>query len=83
VSDKIPSTTPTTSTFIFRIDSLPEFATGNPIPNQIAKEGHASSFIVDVATFTDTDAGDTLVWSASIDGQALLPPWLTFDPMLR
>jgi serine protease AprX len=49
-----------------------------PIPAQAATVGRAFSFTVPAATFSDPD-GDELALSASLQGGAALPAWLSFE----
>jgi Ca2+-binding RTX toxin-like protein len=55
----------------------------NDIPDQTATEDSAFSFQFGADSFTDTDAGDTLTYSASLSTNAALPAWLSFDPTTR
>ena len=47
--------------------------------NQSATEDLAFSFTVPAGTFADVDAGDTLIFSATLAGGAPLQSWLSFD----
>ena len=53
------------------------------IPNQTAMSGTAFSYQVPAATFADTDAGDTLTYTATLDDDSMLPSWLSFDAATR
>ncbi len=55
----------------------------NPIPNQNATEDSAFNFRFAVDTFLDSDAGDTLSYSAQLAGGGALPAWLSFDAATR
>lgn len=45
--------------------------------------GQAFSFALPQALFTDSDAGDSLTYRASLVGSAYLPDWLSFDAASR
>jgi len=47
--------------------------------NQTATEDVAFNFMVPANTFTDVDAGDALIYSATLADGSALPSWLTFD----
>ena len=53
------------------------------IADQSANEDAAFSFAVPADAFSDPDAGDTLTYTASLQGGAALPAWLSFDPETR
>lgn len=46
-------------------------------------EGTAWAYSVPSGLITDVDAGDTLTWSASLQGGAPLPAWMSFNPVTR
>lgn len=48
-----------------------------------ARKGEAWTYLVPVATFADPDAGDTLVYSATLADGSALPAWLSFDAATR
>ena len=50
--------------------------------DQAAAEDAPFSFVVPAGSFSDAD-GDTLSYSASLQGGAALPSWLSFDPATR
>lgn len=50
------------------------------IPDHTVLAGHIVRFTLDPATFFDPDPADSLSISARLEGGALLPPWLVFDP---
>lgn len=54
----------------------------NPIADQSTIVGNFFSFTFPFNTFTDAD-GDVLTYSATLEGGAALPTWLTFDPVSR
>ncbi len=54
-----------------------------PVGALFAAEDAAFSFTVPSATFTDIDAGDTLSYSAALEGGGALPAWLSFDGVTR
>jgi len=51
----------------------------NPIANQTMLEDEVFAFTVPANTFTDVDAGDALINSATLADGTALPSWLTFD----
>lgn len=52
-----------------------------PLADQIVSEGTMFTLPVPSNTFTDPDAQDTLVYSASLVDGSALPAWLNFDAM--
>ena len=55
----------------------------NPITNQSATEQVAFNYVFPADTFSDSDEGDTLVYTAQLAGGGNLPPWLNFDAANR
>jgi len=55
----------------------------NPIPDQNATENAAFNFQFAANTFSDPDIGDTLTYSAQLNGGGALPGWLSFDAITR
>ena len=55
----------------------------NEILDQTATEGEAFSFAFPTNTFADTDAGDTLTYTAMKSDDSALPSWLSFDAATR
>ena len=55
----------------------------NPITNQSATEQVAFNYAFPANTFSDSDEGDTLVYTAQLAGGGNLPPWLNFDAANR
>ena len=55
----------------------------NAIPNQNATEDTLFSYQFAANTFSDVDVGDTLTYSAQLNGGGSLPNWLSFDPTTR
>ncbi|MBN4005470.1 ELWxxDGT repeat protein [Nostoc sp. LPT] len=51
----------------------------NTIADQIATENTAFSFALPANTFVDVDAGDNLVYTATLENGNPLPVWLTFN----
>ena len=49
------------------------------IVNQSTNEDTAYAFTFAAGTFADADPGDTLTYTATLPGGALLPAWLVFD----
>jgi Ca2+-binding RTX toxin-like protein len=52
---------------------------GTAIPNQNHKYDTAFTYAVPAATFNDPDAGDTLIYSATLADGNPLPAWLSFN----
>ncbi|RQP26682.1 putative Ig domain-containing protein [Piscinibacter terrae] len=50
---------------------------------QVATQGLAFSYTVPAGAFSDSDAGDSLTYSATLSGGAALPAWLSFNPATR
>ena len=55
----------------------------NPIDDQTATAGTALNYEFPANTFNDTDAGDTLTYTATQSDDSALPAWLTFDAATR
>ena len=53
----------------------------HPIADQIAHGQVESIFLVSGNTFSDSDPGDVLTYSATLANGNPLPVWLTFDPI--
>ncbi|MCF4970141.1 VCBS domain-containing protein [Nostoc sp. CMAA1605] len=53
------------------------------IADQTATANQSFNFVIPADTFADVDAGDTLTYSATLDNDASLPSWLTFNPNTR
>jgi Ca2+-binding RTX toxin-like protein len=51
---------------------------GSGIADQVTDEDLSFSFTVPVDTFIDPDAGDTLIYSATLADDSALPSWLSF-----
>ena len=62
---------------VANINDAPTVAT--PIPDQVTLQGSALSFTVPAGSFNDVDAGDTLVYGATLSSGAALPSWLGFN----
>ncbi|MEQ6290609.1 cadherin-like domain-containing protein, partial [Vogesella sp. GCM10023246] len=54
-----------------------------PLADQLAAEDAGFNFVVPDSTFSDSDAGDTLSYSASLANGSALPAWLSFDAATR
>ena len=73
-----------TDTFTLTVADANDAPTvANPIPNQNATEDAAFNFQFAANTFNDGDAGDTLSYSARLNGGGALPAWLSFDAATR
>ena len=55
----------------------------NAIPDQTATVGTVFNYAFPANTFNDTDAGDTLVYTATKSNNSALPSWLSFAPATR
>jgi hypothetical protein len=55
----------------------------NAIPNQTATEDTALNFTFAANTFNDIDAGDSIHYSAQLNGGSPLPAWLSFEAATR
>ena len=55
----------------------------NAILDQTATAGTALNFAFPTNTFADTDAGDTLTYTATQSDDSALPAWLSFDAATR
>jgi VCBS repeat-containing protein len=75
------SDTDTVSINVLSVNDSPTAA--NVIANQNATEDSAFSFQFASNTFTDVDVGDTLTYSAQLNGGGALPSWLTFNAATR
>ena len=58
-------------------------AVANAIADQNATQGSAFSFQFALNTFNDVDVGDTLTYTATLDTNAPLPAWLSFNASTR
>ena len=55
----------------------------NPIQDQTATVGTALNYAFPANTFADTDAGDTLTYTATQSDDTALPAWLSFSAATR
>ena len=62
-------------------NSPPQVA--NPLVDQSAVEDTTYSFQIPASTFSDPDAGDTPVYTATLSDGSTLPAWLSFDAASR
>ncbi|MBH0183244.1 MAG: hypothetical protein HP490_16680 [Nitrospira sp.] len=70
--------------FTLTVENVNEAPTlANPIADQAANTGAVFTLTVAANTFTDVDAGDTLIYSATRADGTALPSWLTFNPTTR
>lgn len=51
--------------------------------DQTATEDTSFNFVLPTGTFTDVDAGDTLIYTAALSDGSALPTWLSFDEATR
>ncbi len=54
-------------------------AISGSLPALQARAGLAFSYVVPAGTFTDPDAGDTVLYSVKMQDGSVLPAWLQFD----
>jgi Putative Ig domain. len=66
---------------ITNINDAPTVANG--LSDQNTNEDDLYSFTFDLNTFNDVDLGDSLSYTATLDNDAQLPAWLTFDDLNR
>ena len=71
----------TTGTTTTVTNTAPRVA--NPIADRTATVGTALNFTFPTNTFADTDAGDTLTYTATQSDDSALPSWLTFTAATR
>ena len=62
---------------VARVNAAPVLAA--PIPDQRVLQDNVFAYAIAPGTFTDTDVGDTLRYSATLATGAPLPSWLGFD----
>lgn len=62
---------------VVNINDVPSVNT--PIGTQTAEENRPFSLVLPANTFVDPDVGDTLTYTATLEGGATLPSWLTFN----
>ncbi len=55
----------------------------NPPQDQEAQAGEVYSFTLPADTFSEQDLGDTLTFTATLEGGSPLPAWLTFNSSTR
>ncbi len=75
------SVTDTFNIVVSDVNDMPTVA--NAIANQNATEDAVFNFQFAGNTFADADVGDTLTYTAQLAGGAVLPVWLSFDPVTR
>jgi len=71
----------TVQSLLGSINHAPELL--SPLPDQTAIEGTAFNYTIPMDAFSDTDAGDSLTYSALLSDGSPLPTWLGFDPLTR
>ena len=75
------SDTDTVSINVLSVNDAPTVA--NTITNQNATQDSAFTFQFAANTFSDVDVGDSLTYSAQLNGGGSLPSWLSFDSVTR
>ena len=81
VTDGVTPVTTSASLDITPVNDAPVVA--HAIADQNATQGSAFSFQFAANTFNDVDVGDTLTYTATLDTNAPLPVWLSFDAATR
>jgi hypothetical protein len=66
---------------VLNVNDAPILVT--PIIDQVATENAAFAYQISDTTFTDIDVGDSITYSAQLEGGAPLPSWLSFDATTR
>ncbi|MBD0682871.1 putative Ig domain-containing protein, partial [Pseudomonas sp. PSB11] len=79
--DNFSPSTSITGIEVVNLNTPPEVS--SPLADQAATEDDVFSFTVPVGTFNDSDAGDTLTYSAILADGSPLPSWLSFDAASR
>ena len=75
---------PTPNTITINVTPVNDAPTvANAIADQNATQGSAFSFQFALNTFNDVDVGDTLTYTATLDTNAPLPAWLSFNASTR
>ena len=72
-----------TDTFRLTVANVTAPVVSVPVPDLGATEDLAFSYVVPAGTFTDSDAGASLTYSATLSTGAALPAWLTFAAASR
>ncbi|MEN9360695.1 MAG: hypothetical protein RL095_2230, partial [Verrucomicrobiota bacterium] len=62
---------------VANVNDAPSLASA--IPDQTATEDSPFSYVLPSAAFADVDAGDSLTYSAKLEGGSPLPLWLNFN----
>ena len=62
---------------VINVNDAPTVA--NPIPDLVGSEAEAFTYTLPADTFKDVDAGDSLIYAATLAGGEPLPGWLVFD----
>uniref|UniRef100_UPI0012E01D29 putative Ig domain-containing protein n=2 Tax=Aeromonas diversa TaxID=502790 RepID=UPI0012E01D29 len=68
------------STFVLTVVNTNDAPTANSIASQNATSGTPFSFPLPSGSFSDVDAGDSLVLRATLADGSALPGWLSFNP---
>jgi Ca2+-binding RTX toxin-like protein len=72
------------STFTLTINNVNDAPSVNaPLVDQTVAVGNPLTYSFAANSFVDVDAGDSLTYTARLDGGAPLPGWLTFDATTR
>ncbi len=69
--------TPVTMSVVVPPNAAPALAAA--LPDQLALEGQAFSYVVSGSAFTDPDVGDSLSYTAKLADGTALPAWLSFN----
>jgi Ca2+-binding RTX toxin-like protein len=72
------------STFVLAVANVNDAPTAvGVLANWSAQSGSAATYTFASTAFTDVDAGDSLVYSATLASGSALPSWLAFDAATR
>lgn len=82
VSATDPSGASAVDSFTLIVEDVPNNApvVGEPIADQSTAEDELYTFVIPATTFSDSDVGDTLTYTATLTDGTPLPSWLTFEP---
>ncbi len=77
VAQNFTPATGSTTIVVLQANTVPVVASA--LLDQTANEDASFSYTIPAGSFTDTDAGDTLTYTATLADGSALPAWLTFD----
>jgi predicted extracellular nuclease/uncharacterized protein YjiK len=76
-----PDATTIFSLSVTNVNEAPVVSTA--IADQNSRQGNAFNFQIPINTFSDIDAGDVLIYSATLENGNTLPNWLAFNSTTR